>query len=244
LTQRRDEIFDSHRSSEESRRILAEPDVELEEMAQKESMADILAQLDGREKAEIEAIDRALAGMEIGEYGHCEACGRRIAVRRLEAIPWTPHCGRCAQGEGGTAGKALPPDEIEGLPPEYAGLSADELGEIIADEVRQDEGVDLEELRIALREGEVHLEGFLPTEAQHRRLLEIVEDHMGITNIVDEITINPASWEREDRTPGRKEPEDILNEIQAEETDTGQGPIASRKIGTPLVPPDALEPEE
>jgi len=55
--------------------------------------------LDEREQKEIQAISRALARMELGEYGSCEVCGKEIEVERLEAIPWTPVCSKHARTE-------------------------------------------------------------------------------------------------------------------------------------------------
>ena len=37
-------------------------------------------------------IDRALARIEDGTYGTCGACGKEIAVERLEAYPWASLC--------------------------------------------------------------------------------------------------------------------------------------------------------
>jgi RNA polymerase-binding transcription factor DksA len=242
LIRRRDEIAEEHSRSEEARRVLTEPEVEFEEMAQKESIADNLAQLDEQEKKEIDAIDQALERIKLGKYGTCEICGRPIGAKRLTAIPWTSVCSRHAKEKAktttATAKMAGP------LPPEYEGLSGSELGDIIADELREDGDVELEELRIAIRNGELHLEGFVPTEMQHRRLLEIVQDHLDLENIVDEIIVNQVPWERDDRTPGRKDIEEVFEELEAEETDVGMGPFASRKAGATLVPPDTLVPEE
>jgi DnaK suppressor protein len=41
-------------------------------------------------------VDRALAAVEDGTYGVCSSCGERIGAERLEAIPWTTRCVRCA----------------------------------------------------------------------------------------------------------------------------------------------------
>jgi RNA polymerase-binding transcription factor DksA len=49
------------------------------------------------------AIDVALARIATNSYGHCVACGRPIAVRRLRAIPYTPYCIRCARTTEGRA---------------------------------------------------------------------------------------------------------------------------------------------
>jgi DnaK suppressor protein len=41
-------------------------------------------------------IDRALQSIAAGTYGSCEACGKRIANPRLEALPATTRCVSCA----------------------------------------------------------------------------------------------------------------------------------------------------
>jgi RNA polymerase-binding transcription factor DksA len=62
---------------------LSEHDIESEETAQKD----------------IQAVNRALARIELGEYGSCEVCEKAIEVERLEAIPWTSVCSRHARTE-------------------------------------------------------------------------------------------------------------------------------------------------
>ena len=97
LIKRREELFELHKNAEETQRILAEPDIEPEEKAQKESSAELLEHLDDQEREELEAIDHSLSMMETGRYGFCEVCGKPIALKRLEAIPWTVFCGKHAQ---------------------------------------------------------------------------------------------------------------------------------------------------
>jgi DnaK suppressor protein len=99
LIKKRDQVFEAHRLSEEARIILSEHDIESEETAQKETIADVLATLDEKEQKDIQAINRALARMEFGEFGSCEVCGEEIAVERLEAIPWTSVCSKHARTE-------------------------------------------------------------------------------------------------------------------------------------------------
>ena len=96
LIRRRDEILELHRRAEETQRTLAEPDIEREETAQKESISDVIARLDSQEKEEIEAIDHALSMIETGQYGFCEVCGKQIGKKRLDAIPWTVFCSKHA----------------------------------------------------------------------------------------------------------------------------------------------------
>jgi RNA polymerase-binding transcription factor DksA len=99
LIKRRDEVFETHRLSDETRLILSEHDIEREETAQKDAIADVLATLDEQEQKEIQAINRALARMELGEFGSCEVCGKEIEVERLETIPWTSVCSKHARTE-------------------------------------------------------------------------------------------------------------------------------------------------
>ncbi|MFN7148653.1 MAG: TraR/DksA family transcriptional regulator [Microthrixaceae bacterium] len=43
------------------------------------------------------AIEAALSRLDEGTYGTCTSCGRRIEAARLDALPATPHCLRCAR---------------------------------------------------------------------------------------------------------------------------------------------------
>ena len=43
----------------------------------------------------VSEIVRALERIEQGTYGTCENCGRRIAIERLEAIPYASRCAEC-----------------------------------------------------------------------------------------------------------------------------------------------------
>jgi len=99
LIKKRDEVFEAHRLSDEARLILSEHDIEPEESAQKEAIADVLAILDEKGQKDIQAINRALARMKLGEYGSCEVCGKGIEKERLEIIPWTSVCSKHARTE-------------------------------------------------------------------------------------------------------------------------------------------------
>jgi RNA polymerase-binding transcription factor DksA len=46
--------------------------------------------------AEIRQIRAALGRIVAGSYGLCVRCGEEIAEARLDLLPWTPHCRRCA----------------------------------------------------------------------------------------------------------------------------------------------------
>ena len=45
----------------------------------------------------LEKIEAALQRIEKGKYGLCTECGGRVPKMRLNAIPHTPHCVKCAE---------------------------------------------------------------------------------------------------------------------------------------------------
>jgi RNA polymerase-binding transcription factor DksA len=49
-------------------------------------------------EASIVQIDAALAALDRGEGGTCEVCGEAIPDERLDAVPGTGRCVRCAAG--------------------------------------------------------------------------------------------------------------------------------------------------
>jgi DnaK suppressor protein len=57
-----------------------------------EEMASQLAELDARE---LHQIERALHRLKQGTYGGCEACGCKIPIGRLNALPYTTLCITC-----------------------------------------------------------------------------------------------------------------------------------------------------
>ena len=47
---------------------------------------------------QLAAVEAALGRLDDGTYGVCEVCGEPIAEERLEALPATTRCVRCASG--------------------------------------------------------------------------------------------------------------------------------------------------
>jgi RNA polymerase-binding protein DksA len=72
-------------------------ETEPEEEGQEQNIARLLARLDDRGKAEIEAIDAALARIAAGDYGYCTQCHATIALARLRALPTAATCVPCAE---------------------------------------------------------------------------------------------------------------------------------------------------
>jgi DnaK suppressor protein len=55
-----------------------------------------VASLLERSRAELRALDAAVERLAAGTYGTCVRCGDPIAAERLEALPATTTCIRCA----------------------------------------------------------------------------------------------------------------------------------------------------
>jgi DnaK suppressor protein len=51
-----------------------------------------------REMHTLAEIDLSLRRIAMGEYGVCNGCGTEIPMARLQAIPWTRLCVKCAAG--------------------------------------------------------------------------------------------------------------------------------------------------
>ena len=58
---------------------------------------EVLTALGESGQAELEAVLRALSRLDQGEYGACSNCGEKIAMTRLEALPFTDVCIKCAK---------------------------------------------------------------------------------------------------------------------------------------------------
>lgn len=48
------------------------------------------------EEETLEQIESALERIEDGAYGVCDECGGKIPKARLNALPYTPYCVKCA----------------------------------------------------------------------------------------------------------------------------------------------------
>jgi RNA polymerase-binding transcription factor DksA len=97
LLRQRLEIYDRLQGLESEWEALSERDIEMEEEAQKADLTALFDQLDELEKQEIEEIDLALTKMAAVTYGTCEMCRKPISLKRLETLPATRFCKRCAR---------------------------------------------------------------------------------------------------------------------------------------------------
>ena len=97
ITQRRELFREVAKTEEDLRWLQSDIESEVEERGQGETMVRLLDRLDGRAKAEIEAIDRALFKLGTEQFGRCERCGKAIPQSRLEALPAAALCLACEQ---------------------------------------------------------------------------------------------------------------------------------------------------
>ena len=49
------------------------------------------------EQGILEQVQAAIERIDNGAYGVCDECGGKISRERLNALPYTPHCIKCAQ---------------------------------------------------------------------------------------------------------------------------------------------------
>jgi RNA polymerase-binding transcription factor DksA len=68
-----------------------------EELATEREGDETLERLGQSGQAEIAQIRAALGRMDAGEYGICVACGDEISEERLDLLPFTPFCRKCAR---------------------------------------------------------------------------------------------------------------------------------------------------
>jgi len=67
-----------------------------EELAIEREGDEVLEDLGQSAQSELRMIDAALERVEADEYGFCTVCGDAIAEERLDVVPATPFCHKCA----------------------------------------------------------------------------------------------------------------------------------------------------
>jgi RNA polymerase-binding transcription factor DksA len=106
-----------------------------------------------------EEVEAALDRIDRGTYGRCERCGKAIAARRLDSLPYARHCTRCAgvvqsgrpvnlnDGRGQSRSEADAP-RVEGARPGGSGRGSGEAvasidleSGVVPDDVEPDDDV-------------------------------------------------------------------------------------------------------
>ncbi|MDW7774514.1 MAG: TraR/DksA C4-type zinc finger protein [Desulfobulbaceae bacterium] len=244
----RDELIQKRMEIDRSWKDLHGKEIEFEENATNEYLASGLGLLDEQEERRIEEIDQALDRLRENVYDVCVSCGKTISEKRLQAVPWTTKCAKCAideerqkmRGEG----EAFPEsgEERPELPPDLQGMSDEELQAAVLDAVRRDGRVPLEELEITSSNQVIILEGLLPDKRFHSHLRQIVDDVLGLRDVDDRIRIDRTAWSRGDRTPGIE----AGPQSGSEDSIAGSGTeiIEAVKEGKTIEPADEIIPEK
>lgn len=76
--------------------LLSHDSKDWEDMATERENDEVLASMGDEGKTEIRMIQAALERIKSGEYGICGKCGEEIESARLDLLPATPFCARCA----------------------------------------------------------------------------------------------------------------------------------------------------
>ncbi len=72
------------------------PDKDVEERAVERESDEVLEGLGNTELLELRMVEAALVRIAEGEYGYCVECGDKISEERLDVLPATPKCRKCA----------------------------------------------------------------------------------------------------------------------------------------------------
>lgn len=72
---------------------------DLIDRAQLHDNDEVVEALGSRAEGDVPALEAALARIDDGTYGYCVACDTPIARQRLDLLPATRHCARCASAE-------------------------------------------------------------------------------------------------------------------------------------------------
>ena len=94
LKSRRSELLGELREIEDA--LDDTPPQDWEDRAAERQGDEVLEALGHHDQEEVRRIDAALVRIAEGIYGECQKCGEDIAPKRLEALPDTPFCAKCA----------------------------------------------------------------------------------------------------------------------------------------------------
>jgi DnaK suppressor protein len=242
LLAKRDEILSWLQQFEADWQAGGERDIELEEEAQKADLTSLYSRIDDGSAKALEEIDLALSRLATGSYGICESCKKQIALKRLQTLPAARLCRRCAEKFEDRKRRLTPATEIISLaelPQEYKNMNDEELKLTILEEFQNNGRVDVDELEVECRKGVIYLEGSIPSETQHRILLEILTDVMGFEVVIDHLRIDETAWQKEDRAQGA-EPFPLSKDVEEIDEDI----FESQEKQRPYMFPDKPPPEE
>ena len=98
LEQQRQEILDLYvHDLKEGQKFQNDGAEDLVDRANDAYNREFILSLSGSERDVLLEIDEALARLEDGGFGTCTHCEKKIAGRRLQAVPWARYCIDCQE---------------------------------------------------------------------------------------------------------------------------------------------------
>ena len=81
----------------ESREVETGIAQDIADKAESSYTKEFLLSLSDAERKQLFLIDEALKRIEKDEFGICQMCQKNISKKRLNAVPWAPHCIECQE---------------------------------------------------------------------------------------------------------------------------------------------------
>lgn len=98
LLAKRDELLRTiARTEEEGRSADDDPTVDLADKAANSYTKEFLFGQTDNDRSTLQLVNAALRRVDSGSFGHCLICEEEMQQKRLEAVPWAPHCRACQE---------------------------------------------------------------------------------------------------------------------------------------------------
>ncbi len=97
LEAKREEVQRMMAAAEEEGRSADDATQDIADKAANSYTKEFLFSQSNNERSILELVDEALWRIEHGGYGQCLVCQEEIHQKRLEAVPWAPHCLPCQE---------------------------------------------------------------------------------------------------------------------------------------------------
>ena len=204
LRKQRQHFLEEFRRAEDHLGFIAEErGSEIEERAQEERSARLLASLDDRTLFAVQEIDAALQRLIDGSYGRCEVCRKKIRIARLRALPATRFCKNCA-GQRETKALSSPEESIARTRPQPSGRLAlfdqTELAETVGEQPMEEFLMQAQEPRNLCRKDIGHFPDASRRETELRTLFKTTAPALDLKELADRISVENLIWEQYDRS--------------------------------------------
>lgn len=97
LTRREELLKTIARTEEEGRTADDDPTVDLADKAANSYTKEFLFGQTNTDRSMLQLIDEALLRIKNNKFGACVQCEEELQQKRLEAVPWAPHCVTCQE---------------------------------------------------------------------------------------------------------------------------------------------------